>query len=453
MDKTKNLFTQPGLDPVLGKIYSVSEITAEIKGVLLENFGFEPFWIKGEISNFKGRNSQGHIYFRLKDEKAVINAAFFSYANRRLMFALEEGMQVFALGKISLYEPHGSYQLIVEELRPVGLGELYLRFEQLKKKLEAEGLFYPERKKELPKIPDRVGIITSPTGAAIKDMLKIIRNRLPLTEVVIFPVRVQGDEAKNDIVRAIHIANKKVFELDVIILGRGGGSIEELWAFNEENVARAIAKSKIPIISAVGHETDFTISDFVSDLRAATPSNAAELVVPHRKDLKERIDQYILDIISSIKERLNIYDERLKGLLRTPVLRDPMTILRARQQLLDNLVEGAHASLRLRFERFVSRFKATREAFIARLRLRFKSKEGLINAILAKLEALNPLGVLERGYAIAKDSQGRIIKSYKSVEIDQQVDITLHEGGLGLTVKSKRGTRHEKEDSPKNKQA
>ena len=430
---------------VEGEIYSVSEITSRIKHLLLQNFGTELFWIKGEISNYKGRNSQGHIYFRLKDDRAVINTAFFSYANKKLRFELEEGMQVFARGKIGLYEPQGSYQLIIEDIRPAGLGELFLRFEQLKKKLLSEGLFDEDRKKELPFLPEKIGIITSPTGAAIRDMLRIIKNRLPSTTVIIFPVRVQGDDAKDDIETAIDTANKEKFDLDLIILGRGGGSIEELWAFNEENVARAIVRSKIPIISAVGHETDFTISDFVADLRAATPSNAVEIALPDGKELKHRLEVIFSDIFSSLEEKTELYNERLLGLLRNPILKDPMTLLRNREQTLDSLLEKMRKEVQFKFEKALSILSSSRESFLSAVKISLKSYGGRIDSLTASLSALNPLAVLDRGYSIATASNGKIIRSHSDIEIGDDVRLTLSKGELGLKVSKKEtGNRYER---------
>jgi len=421
-------------DAIEGTVYTVSEITSEIKSLLARNFG-EPFWIKGEISNFRGRNAQGHIYFRLKDEKAVINAAFFSYANRKMLFELEEGMQVFANGRISLYEPHGQYQLIVEDIRPAGLGELFLKFEQLKKKLEKEGLFDPERKKEIPYIPERIGIITSPTGAALRDMLRVIRDRLSSVPITVFPARVQGKDAKDDLKAAIKTANNKKFGIDVIILGRGGGSIEELWPFNEEIVAKAIAASRIPVISAVGHETDFTISDFVADVRAATPSNAAEIAVPNAKDLLHRLETIFADIVGSLRERTDLYDERMRGFLRTTALKDPMMILRSRQQTLDSLFERFLNLPAIKIENASNRFRLIRESFTGRVKLILKSHEGRIRSLKTALETLNPHAVLERGYSIARDPKGRILKDHRQVVTGDDVSLTLSRGNLDLTVK------------------
>jgi len=431
-----DLFSQKSTDSE-EHIYSVSEITGEIKSLLTSNFGTEPFWIKGEISNFRGRNAQGHIYFRLKDEKAVINLAYFKYANKRLSFDLEEGMQVSAFGKISLYEPHGSYQFIVEKIKPGGIGDLFIKFEKLKKKLEAQGLFEEERKKELPYLPENIGIITSPTGAALQDMIKIIKNRLPSTNITIFPARVQGDQAKHDIVEALKLANQKKFKVDVIILGRGGGSIEELWAFNEEVVATAISKSKLPVISAVGHESDFTISDFIADVRASTPSNAAERVVPDHEDLKARIDFLIFEIVSSIRENVSLYSERIRGLARSSVLRDPMVLIRDRQQTLDNLLERGVSALKIRIERSLNKFSGFRKEFAGTLKLLLKSYDGKVKILSSTLKALNPKGILERGYSIAKDASGNIVKNSKSVNLNDVISITLSKGSLRTTVKSK----------------
>lgn len=401
---------------VEGEVYTVSEITAEIKSIITGSFGQPDLWIRGEVSNYKGKTAQGHIYFRLKDEKAVINMAFFSYANRRHKFEIEEGMDVYARGRLSVYEPQGSYQMIVEEIRPAGVGALYKKFEQLKRKLEENGLFDEDKKKRIPFIPQRIGIITSPTGAAIRDMLKIIANRLPSCDITIFPVRVQGTEAKKDIEKALKLANKRSYGIDLIILGRGGGSIEELWPFNEEMVAMAVFSSKVPVISAVGHESDFTISDFVADVRAATPSNAAEIALPDIREIQNRIDTTIEAIVESVRDRIELYSEKITGLKRSAALKDPMNILRTRQQMLDHLIERSASALRLTFQSFGSK----------------------LSALESSLKALNPTAILERGYSIASDAEGKVIKRASDVKIGQEISLRLSRGRLGLKVKRKK---------------
>jgi len=261
------------------KIYTVSELTREIKQVL--ETGFPCLWVEGEISNFK-RHSSGHLYFTLKDENSQIRCAMWRYRANDLIFRPEDGMKVLVQGNLQVYEPGGYYQIIVQQVQPAGVGELQLAFEQLKKKLYAEGLFDEAHKKPIPIFPERIGVITSPTGAAIRDIISVITRRFPIAQIILAPVRVQGPGAKEEIVQAIQDFNE-FGEVDVLIVGRGGGSLEDLWAFNEEVVARAIFTSKIPIISAVGHEIDFSISDFVADRRAPTPSAAAEMAVPDRK--------------------------------------------------------------------------------------------------------------------------------------------------------------------------
>ena len=417
-----------------GEVYSVSELTSQIKSLLIKNFGLEKIWIKGEISNYRGRNSQGHIYFKIKDKKAIINAAYFSYANQRLSFDLEEGMEVFVAGKISLYEPHGSYQIIVSQIKPAGVGELFLKFEKIKKQLKTQGLFDEEHKKELPTIPEKIGIITSPTGAAIKDMLKILRERLPFIDIFIFPARVQGKDAKNDLVKALSLANKKKYSLDLIILGRGGGSIEELWPFNEEKVAKAIFKSKVPVISAVGHETDFTIADMVSDARASTPSNAAEMAVPHINDLGYRITSSIEESAASISQKLNLYKERITGYLRSPILKDPTTLITQREQLLDSRIDGLTSALKLKIESSKSRLSSIKDFFISTSKLSIKSYESKIEEMKVALRTLNPTSILSRGYSITKLKNGKVLKDSARVKKGEALEIMLHKGTIDATV-------------------
>lgn len=284
------------------KYVTVGALTKYIKRKFEVDPHLRDLWIKGEISNFK-YHSRGHMYFTLKDEQARIQAVMFAGYNQYLSFRPEDGMKVLVRGEISVYEPSGNYQIYVKEMQPEGIGNLYLAYEQLKKRLEAEGLFSAEHKKPIPAFPRYIGVVTSPTGAAIRDILTTIRRRYPIATVILFPTLVQGEEAAGSIVRSIEKANELGY-IDVLIVGRGGGSIEELWAFNEEAVARAIFASKVPIISAVGHETDFTIADFVADLRAPTPTGAAELAVPHVTELMERISQRKLRLMRAMKEKL-----------------------------------------------------------------------------------------------------------------------------------------------------
>ncbi|HLG19294.1 MAG TPA: exodeoxyribonuclease VII large subunit [Bdellovibrionota bacterium] len=415
-------------------IYTVSEITSEVKSLIHARFGKSSIWIKGEISNFKGRNQSGHMYFFLKDENAVLNCVFFRNANQRIDFELQEGLEVLALGRLDVWAPGGKYQLIIEAIRPGGAGELYLRFEQLKKKLELEGLFDPARKRKLPAFPKRIGLITSPTGAAIRDMIHVIRTRCPIVKLLLFPVKVQGEGAAQEIAAAIEEANRPNHGLEVLIAGRGGGSIEDLWAFNEEIVARSIVASRLPLISAVGHQTDFTISDFVADVRAATPSQAAELVVPNLGILRQRVESLIRNIVHDLHRQWELAAARLKELNRAAPLRDPRVLIESRMQRLDTAVERMVDRLRERKDREgdrVSRAYDRLRIFLAKLmvprKLRFEKS-------VSNLSMLNPLSILARGYSVVSREGGQIVKRSGQVHRGEQVSVRLYEGGLACQV-------------------
>lgn len=370
-------------------IYTVSEITAGVKTLITTRFGQENFWVKGELSNFKGRNQSGHMYFRLKDAGAVLNCVFFRNANRKLTLDLKDGTDLLAFGHLDVWEQGGNYQLIVEDLRVGGAGELYLRFEMLKKKLEAEGLFDPARKKPLPEFPQRIGLITSSTGAVLRDMIHVVQKRCPFVRLLLCPVKVQGEGAAEEISAGIGELNDPKHRLELLILARGGGSIEDLWAFNEEKVARAIAASKIPVISAVGHQTDFTIADFAADVRAATPSHAAEIAVPNVLELQERIKLLMRNVA---RELLHVRDAALQ-------------------------------KLDLAIERMVDRVRRKRDVD----RLRFEK-------VLGGLSLLNPLAVLSRGYSVVQKKDGRIVKRAGQVVCGEEVSVRLHKGGLGCRI-------------------
>ncbi|HJV31848.1 MAG TPA: exodeoxyribonuclease VII large subunit, partial [Bacillales bacterium] len=319
------------------KYLTVHALTKYIKRKFDVDPHLQNIFVKGEISNFK-QHSSGHMYFTLKDEKARILAVMFSSHSRSMKFSPENGMKVILRGEISVYEPSGQYQIYVKEMRPDGIGDLYLAYEQLKQKLELEGLFAKENKKAIPLFPKRVGVITSPTGAAIRDILTTIKRRFPIAKVLVFPALVQGEQAAPSIVHAIEKANM-MSNIDVLIVGRGGGSIEELWAFNEETVARAIFRSEIPIISAVGHETDFTIADFVADLRAPTPTGAAELAVPHIDELMERVLQRQTRLIRAISEKIRFKKEHLNRLKKSYAFRYPERLYEQKLEQTDKLTE------------------------------------------------------------------------------------------------------------------
>ncbi|MDP4161611.1 MAG: exodeoxyribonuclease VII large subunit, partial [Bacillota bacterium] len=316
---------------------TVNALTKYIKRKFDADPHLQDVYVKGEISNLKAHTS-GHLYFTLKDDKARILAVMFAGNARSMKFRPENGMKVIVKGDISVYEPSGQYQIYIKEMRPDGIGELFLAYEQLKNKLEAEGLFSNAHKRALPSFPKTVGVVTSPTGAAVRDILTTIKRRYPIAKVLIFPALVQGENAAPSIAKAIEAANKRA-EIDVLIVGRGGGSIEELWAFNEERVARAIFESAIPIISAVGHETDFTIADFVADMRAPTPTGAAELAVPHIEELLERVLQRQTRLLRAMKEKFRFEKERLGRLEKSYAFRYPMRLYEQKLEQLDKLTE------------------------------------------------------------------------------------------------------------------
>jgi len=390
------------------KVFSVSEITRRVRELIENNF--PSVWIEGEISNFKQIMS-GHVYFTLKDELSQIKAVMFRTLAQKIDFQPGDGMMVIALGRLSVYEPKGEYQIIIDFLQPKGVGALQLKFEQLKKKLEAEGLFDPSRKRKIPFMPTCIGIVTSPTGAAIRDILMILERRFPNLHIIIYPVRVQGEGAAQEIAEGIEYLNK-MDAIDVLISGRGGGSLEDLWAFNEESVARAIFNSRIPVISAVGHEIDFTIADFVADLRAPTPSAAAELVVKNREDLRLRVKE--------LSRRFNIaYANHLQNLhsrieLLTHRLLDPRKRIEELKEGLDDISE-----------RILNGIKRTVEL-----------KKTMISAKADNLNALNPLAVLERGYSITfMESTGEVLKYADRTTVGDGVRVRLKQGEIGCTVR------------------
>ncbi|HBU70267.1 MAG TPA: exodeoxyribonuclease VII large subunit [Elusimicrobia bacterium] len=395
------------------KIYSVSELNREIKAVLEDTH--PDIWLEGEVSNFKVYSS-GHMYFSLKDAEAQISAVIFQGVNRFFKFKLEDGLKILARGKVSAYPKRGEYQLIISSAEPAGKGALQLAFEQLKAKLEKEGLFDKARKRPIPALPGKIGIVTSSTGAAIRDILTIINRRFANVEILLYPVRVQGDEAKFDIVEAIEYLNARHPELDVLLVGRGGGSYEDLWAFNEEMVARAIAASKIPIISCVGHEIDFTIADFVADLRAPTPSAAAELVVKNKTELADRINKLGQMITNIITHRLSSLEEKIKYLSQSRALTRPQEIFEERIQEVDDLFNRLNNASKLKVENLERDLKLAGE----------------------KLELLSPLGVLARGYAIAwTQPANTIIKNTSQINLKDKIRLRLGHGELTASVESK----------------
>ena len=392
------------------QVLSVGQISEYIKSKMDADPRLSNIAVRGEISNYKVYPS-GHHYFTLKDETGAMRCVMFKSSAYRLRFRPENGMKVIAMGSVTVYVRDGAYQLYCTAMAMDGIGDLYAAFEQLKNKLAAQGLFSPEHKKPLPKYPGTIGIITSEAGAAVHDMLRILRKRYPLTQVRLLPVRVQGTEAPGEIASAIAYANH--FHLaDLLIVGRGGGSIEDLWAFNDEQVARAIYASDIPVISAVGHEPDVTISDFVADLRAATPSNAAELAVPDQDALRQQLDSMEQALVLSMKRRLNRAGERLAHLSNRPVLQSPLASFEQRRKAL-KLLE--------------TRLVGAQNQTISKYRQRFVAQT-------AKLDAMSPLKVLTRGYAVATTESGSIIRSAKEVRPGERITVRVSDGAIHANV-------------------
>ena len=395
------------------RVYTVSELTHQIK-TLLEG-RYRRLWVEGEVSNSRLAPS-GHLYFTLKDESSQLRCAMFRYSSRGMRFRVEDGLKVLATGDVSVYERRGEYQLIVERLEPRGRGELALAFEQLKERLEREGLFRPERKRKLPLVPGRIGVVTSPTGAAIRDILNIIERRFSTVHVVLYPVRVQGEGAADEIVEGIDYFSASR-SADVVIVGRGGGSIEDLWAFNEERVARAIHSSQVPVISAVGHEIDFTIADFVADCRAPTPSAAAELVVAESERLARDISSFGERIALSMQARLRLARERVDA---------------ARGRYGFRLVEDR---IRQQLQRVDELGDRLGQAVGHLVELEGNRLEGL----QGKLNELSPLGVLSRGYSLALKLPGReLLRDAAAVEPGDRVQVRLARGEFRARVEEPR---------------
>ena len=397
------------------KILSVTELNQLVRGKLERDSDLQNVCIRGEISNYKLYPS-GHHYFSLKDSESAIRCVLFKGNALSLRFRPENGMQVLAVGRVSLYPRDGSYQFYCSRLLPDGAGDLSVAFEQLKQKLYREGLFDPAHKKQLPAFPHRVGIVTSPAGAAVHDMLRILGKRYPLSRVILLPVRVQGAEAPGEIARAIDYANAHAIA-DVLIVGRGGGSVEDLWAFNDEGVSRAIFRSRIPVVSAVGHEPDVTISDFTADLRAATPSNAAELVAPDQSELRAALEGMRASMLASMRQRLTRSRQQLTGLSASPMLRNPMNYLQERRLRLDKLTGD--------FRRVGTRLLQAR-------------RQGLIR-LSASLDAMSPLKVLARGYSMTADADGRLISSVTEVSPGQSLTILVSDGRIRAAVERTEG--------------
>lgn len=438
------------------KIYTVFDITSEIKRSL-DKLGI--VWIQGEISNYK-RHSSGHMYFSLKDPRAQMKAACFRNSNMYLKFQPADGMEVLVRGRLSVYEPRGDYQIIVEHMEPMGLGSLQLAFDQLKEKLRKEGLFEDLHKVPLPLLPRKVGIVTSPTGAAIRDMLRILKRRNASLDVLLYPAKVQGAGAAEEIAAGIRYLNGRP-DIDVIIVGRGGGSIEDLWAFNEEVVARAVYQSEIPLISAVGHEVDYTIADFVADVRASTPSAAAELVSGARDDLAATVQSLQGRLCQAVRRRIEQRRLRYERLAHNKAFTIAPHKIRELQQRFDEgalrlmqAMRGLAGARRHQAQMLEMRLKSVdlfrliqhkrdvlaghRNGMIAGMRTVLSAGRSRFEIAAGKMNALSPLAILQRGFALCRDAQGRIVKRAGEVAPGAQVRVTLAAGELDCQVNSVR---------------
>ena len=394
----------------MAHICTISELNEYLKSMFDANPNLTGVYVKGEISNYKFHSS-GHHYMTLKDENSVIRAVMFKYEAAKLNFRPESGMKVIAKGRVSVFPRDGQYQLYITDMIPDGVGALYVAFEQLKKKLLAEGLFDEAHKKPLPRFPKKIAVVTSPTGAAVRDILRILKARFPMSSVVVCPVLVQGPDAPADIASMIDYINEHKLS-DLIIAGRGGGSIEDLWGFNDERVARAISASEIPVISAVGHEPDVTISDFVADVRAATPSNAAEIAVPDSLALRKNLKDYEVRAYSALMSEINLYKKSLKNISEKNVMQSPQNFFSERRLNLDFLSEklanGTNRSIMKSKERFTK--------------------------LVASLDAMSPLKVLGRGYSIATDEEGKVVKRVADVVSGDKISLRVEDGNVKCTV-------------------
>ena len=410
----------------------ISELNNYIKSVLDRDAFLNKVYLKGEISNFKN-HTRGHLYFTLKDDTSRISAVMFQSSAVKLTFTPEDGMNVLVSGRISAYPAQGSYQVYVDTMEPDGLGALYIEYEKLKKKLAAEGLFADSHKVSIPRFPERIGVITAPTGAAVRDIMSTIKRRYPMCEAILFPCLVQGKDAAPDIVRQIKRADE--YGVDTIIVGRGGGSIEDLWAFNEEIVAHAIYDCRTPIISAVGHEIDWTIADFVADLRAPTPTGAAEMAVPTVLDIKTLIDNYKIRLNKNIKNMVNTKFIKLRSLKQSFILKNPMSMYEVKEQKLDTLIDTLNKDIKNIINDKDNKLnKIKLSVVLQNPENLIKDKKIKFDLLVNTLKLVNPLGILDKGYSLV-EVNNKIIKSSKDVSVNDILNIRLHEGSIKAEVK------------------
>lgn len=392
-------------------VLTVTQLNNYVKRLLDGDYSLNCVFMVGEISNFNNHYRTGHMYFTLKDENSAIKAVMFKSNAQRLRFMPEDGMSVIVRGRVSLFEAAGAYQIYIDDMQPDGVGALTLQFEQLKRKLAEEGLFDASHKKSLPPFPEKVGIITSPTGAAVQDIKNILSRRFPCAEAILYPVSVQGENAENQLVKAVNYFSNTGF-VDVVIIGRGGGSIEDLWSFNSEKLARAIYDCKVPIISAVGHETDFTISDFVADRRAETPSAAAEMAVPDMAELKKQLNSMSYEIMSIVRSMISESRESLNAIKNNNCLKDPFNTINIKRMMLDGTEIKLNSFTKTEIQKYRHDFSST----------------------VAKLNALSPLNVLARGYSVAY-SNGKIVSSSDDLTVGDSLNIDFYNGSAVCEIK------------------
>lgn len=393
------------------KIISVGQLTGYIKEKLESDLILRNVWVRGEVSNFK-HHSSGHMYFTLKDTTSALRCVMFRSRNSYLGFKPAEGMGVIARGNVTLYERDGQYQLYVEEMQPDGVGALYTAFLQLKEKLAKEGLFDEQRKRPLPAYPRRVGVVTSPTGAAVRDIITVMMRRHPQTHIILIPVAVQGSEAPGQIAAGIRLANS-LEQIDLLIVGRGGGSIEELWAFNTETVARSIYESNIPVISAVGHETDFTIADFVADKRAPTPSAAAEIAVPDCLELQKQVTALSQRLVNGVRGTVGALKKRVERAGDSQFLKRPKDNLHRMMQELDYLIKGLGQTMTVQLS----------------------GKKTTLTLQMSRLDDLSPIATMKRGFAVCRDSRGTVLKAAGTVKPEQNIEVILLDGAVDCVAK------------------
>lgn len=410
----------------------ISELNNYIKNLLDGDIFLNRVYLKGEISNFKN-HTRGHLYFTLKDDTSRISAVMFQSSAVKLTFTPEDGMNVLVSGRISAYPAQGSYQIYIDKMEVDGLGALYIEYEKLKKKLAMMGLFDENHKVSIPKFPEKIGVITASTGAAVRDIMSTIKRRYPICEAILFPCLVQGKDAAPDIVRQIKRAD--AYGVDTIIVGRGGGSIEDLWAFNEEIVAKAIYECKTPIISAVGHEIDWTIADFVADLRAPTPTGAAEMAVPTVLDINTLLDNYKIRLNRNIKNMVNTKFIKLRSLKQSFILKNPMSMYEVKEQKLDALIENINKDIKS--------IIVNKENLLNNIKLSYtlknpmeliKDKKVKFEMLINTLKLVNPLGILEKGYSLV-ECNGKIIKDSNDTKVNDCINIKLHKGKIKAEVK------------------